>query len=244
MYTLFRATFAEFLSTCLFLFINIATISYLGYNNTVDGLPAAQRLYIALNFGFSIFVLVYAFGPISGGHINPAVTFCMTLGDRISVLRGFVYICAQVLGATVGAAMARGVSIPSAYEATGGGVNVVSPEVSNGDAFGAEIIMTFLLCLIVLAATNDQLGSSATHMSTLLPYAIGIAVFLGHMVLVPMDGCSINPARSFGAAAAARSEPSWNDMWIFWLAPLVGSVLSLVTWEAILRPPVPEEHLE
>jgi aquaporin PIP len=239
-FTFFRACFAEFLSTALFLFINITTISYLGYNNTVEDLPAAQRLFISLNFGFSIFVLVYAFGPISGGHINPAVTFCMTLGKRISLYRGVCYVAAQVVGATVGSAIAKAVSVQAAYDRSGGGVNIISPEVSTGDAFGGELIMTFLLCLIVLAATNDQLGHSASHMSTLLPYAIGIAVFLGHMVLVPIDGCSINPARSFGAAAVARDPESWHDMWLFWVAPLCGSALSLLTWESVLRPPIIE----
>lgn len=231
-FALFRACFSEFLATLVFLFINVTAISYL------SSLPdsAGKMLMIGLNFGLSIFVLIYGFGPISGGHINPAVTLCMTAGKRVSIMRGLLYVSMQLVGAVVGSAIAKGISIQSSYDAVRGGANIVSPAVDTGSAFVGEMMMTLLLCLIVLAATNGELGNSSGFMRPLLPYAIGIAVFLGHMVLIPIDGCSINPARSFGAAAVANE---WSKQWLFWIAPSTGSIAALIIWECILRPPIP-----
>jgi glycerol uptake facilitator-like aquaporin len=127
----------------------------------------------------------------------------MTLGKRVSVYRGLCYVAVQVVGATAGSALAKAMAVPSANNAVRAGIKALAPNVDFGSAFVGEPALTYILCLTILAATNGELGNSSGFMRPLLPYANGIAVFLGHMVLIPIDGCSINPARSFGAAAVA-----------------------------------------
>ncbi|CAM9302114.1 unnamed protein product, partial [Hapterophycus canaliculatus] len=101
-----------------------------------------------------------------------------------------------------------------------------------GNAFGGEVLCTFLLVVTVFAACDGELGRKNSHIGPLLPLVIGAAVLLSHLVLIPIDGCSINPARSF---ATAVTNGAWDDHWVFWAGPLLGGVLATFVWEAIMR---------
>jgi glycerol uptake facilitator-like aquaporin len=90
-----------------------------------------------------------------------------------------------------------------------------------GSAIGAEVLLTAILVFVVFAATDKSRGASTPHLSALAPFAIGVTVFLCHIVAVPIDGCSVNPARSFGAAVVSGV---WAYQWVFWVGPLAAGV--------------------
>lgn len=161
-------------------------------------------------------IVSYAY---AGGHLNPAVTFAMLLARRISILRAVTYIICQLLGAMVGSALVLAVD-PLGHRAALGAANRLNTWVSPGKALGAEILLTAIFVFIVFAAVDQVRGASSAHLPVLAPFAIGIAIFMAHIVAVPIDGCSVNPARSFGTAVVANV---WTHHWVFWVGPLIGA---------------------
>lgn len=97
-----------------------------------------------------------------------------------------------------------------------------------GKGLGVEILLTALFVFVVFAATDQTRGATTPHIPALAPFAIGIAVFLAHIVAVPVDGCSINPARSFGTAVTSNT---WQQHWIFWVGPLAGGAVVGILYE-------------
>jgi MIP family channel proteins len=215
---------AEFLGTGLFLFVTVSSVVNWGG-------PILEPIGIAVAFGGSITVLAAAFGDISGGHFNCAVTLGLMANRSIDPVKAVQYIWAQVTGAIVGASLAR--ACARDYASSLQAVNLVSHGYSDGQVFGAEYIATALLVVTVILTTNAQRTVAS---KALAPIAIGGAVFLSHLVLVPADGCSINPARSLGAAIAAGGGAppgTWRKMWIFCISPaLAGLTVGLAefTW--------------
>ncbi|CAM9120088.1 unnamed protein product [Ascophyllum nodosum] len=123
-------------------------------------------------------------------------------------------------------------------DSTDGGYNAIADGIDVGDAFAGEVLCTFLLVLTVFAATDGELVNKHAFAGPLVPWVIGMAVLLSHLIMIPIDGCSINPARSF---ATAFTNNKWGDQWVFWIGPLLGGVLATVVWETILRPDQPVE---
>eukprot|EP00879_Flechtneria_rotunda_P028764 GHRR01030984.1.p1 GENE.GHRR01030984.1~~GHRR01030984.1.p1 ORF type:complete len:309 (+),score=86.99 GHRR01030984.1:184-1110(+) len=193
-------------------------------------LGSSNLLNIALAFGFAIFVLVYAAASFSGGHLNPAVTFAMLLAGRVSIIRAAVYIACQLVGAILGSALVLAVD-PMGYQAALGAANKLNAWATTGNALGAEIILTAIFVFVVFAAVDQTRGARTAHLPVLAPLAIGIAVFLAHVVAIPIDGCSINPARSFGVAVVVNKSVVWHDQWIFWVGPLIGGGASGLLYE-------------
>ncbi|ONM53254.1 Aquaporin PIP2-1 [Zea mays] len=155
-WSLYRAVIAEFIATLLFLYITVATV--IGYKHQTDasasGADAACGgvgvLGIAWAFGGMIFVLVYCTAGISGGHINPAVTFGLFLARKVSLVRALLYIVAQCLGAICGVGLVK--AFQSAYfDRYGGGANSLASGYSRGTGLGAEIIGTFAVFMVHLA---------------------------------------------------------------------------------------------
>jgi aquaporin PIP len=224
-----KGVFGEFLATLLFLFISITTVSYnVFHDESLPGQTLPQtRMSIAYTFGFSIMALVYIFASVSGANVNPAVSFSLMMSNRLSVPRTLFYIGAQCGGAIVGTGLAKYIG-GDHYDALGNGaINSVADGVTNGEAFIGELIMTYLLCTTVLVATDEKVTKKFNHNSALLPFAIGIAVFLSHQVLIPITNCSVNPARSLGTNVVAGE---WSNAWIWWLAPLSGGGLASIIW--------------
>ncbi|CAN0061807.1 unnamed protein product [Ectocarpus sp. 8 AP-2014] len=149
-----------------------------------------------------------------------------------------VYIFADVSGAHLNPAVSMSLLVGKRISIERFGLYVAAQA---GEAFGAEVLCTFLLVVTVFTACDGELGRKNAHTGPLLPLVIGMAVLIAHLVLIPIDGCSINPARSF---ATAVINNKWDDHWVFWVGPLLGGVLGTATWEAILRPdqPVDDEH--
>jgi MIP family channel proteins len=226
-----KAIAAEFLAMTLFVIIGCGSACGIA---KADG--SAWVLQVALTFGFAITVLAYTIGHISGGQINCAVTFGLVMAGKLSVAQGVCNFFGQMAGSVTGAFVLR-VMYPadSGKDLTGGlGSNGVGEGWSWRTALIGEVVGTFLLMFVVFETALDP-GSLANR--ALAPVAIGLAVFLAHSVLIPIDGCSINPTRSFGPAVVAMlsgNSGTLKDMWIFWLGPLTGASLAVCAYKVLV----------
>lgn len=196
--------------------------------------PHIGVLGIGLCFGLVLLCLCYCIGNISGCHVNPAVSFAMFLAGRMKGGECVGYVIAQLIGATVGAGFLfclteMGVdfnyggttAISDSFLAT----NVLQPGATPLMALLTEGLLTFFFVLIVLGAT------SSTAFSKFGGIAIGLALGLVNIVGIPVDNCSVNPARSFGPAVF--DPTAWGDFWIMVVGPLVGAVLAVLAWNAL-----------
>ncbi|KAI3869645.1 hypothetical protein MKX03_011842 [Papaver bracteatum] len=235
-WSFYRAIITEFISTLLFLYVTILTV--IGYKNQTAGVGGDKCggvgiLGIAWAFGGMIFVLVYCTAGISGGHINPAVTFGLFLVRKVSLVRAVSYMVAQCVGAISGAALVKGFQ-KAHYNRFGGGANVLADGYSKGTGLAAEIVGTFVLVYTVLSATDNKRRARDSHIPVLAPLPIGFAVFLVHLATIPITGTGINPARSFGPAVMYNGEKVWDDQWIFWVGPFIGAAIAAFYHQFIL----------
>lgn len=217
-----RKLFAEFLGTALLVIfaVGVATLSF-GIGITGSS-TSAGVMATALAFGLTVLVLAYTIGPISGCHINPAVTFGFLLSGRMSLNEAIGYWVAQFAGGIGGALALWGLvsSSPDYHRGTTGlgadgwGSHSIL-HVSGGGAFGAEVVLTFLFVLVVLGATS-RLGSPA-----MAGLAIGLALTVVHLLGIPLTGTSVNPARALGPAIVVGHD-ALSQVWLFIVAPLVG----------------------
>lgn len=239
-WSFYRALIAEFVATLLFLYVTVLTV--IGYKNqsdtTLNGTDAACGgvgiLGIAWAFGGMIFVLVYCTAGISGGHINPAVTFGLLLARKVSLIRAVMYIVAQSLGAIAGVGLVKAFQ-SSYYKKYGGGANTLNDGYSTGVGLSAEIIGTFVLVYTVFSATDPKRVARDSHVPVLAPLPIGFAVFMVHLATIPITGTGINPARSLGAAVIYNKDDAWDDHWIFWVGPFIGAAIAAFYHQFILR---------
>ncbi|KAL9678114.1 hypothetical protein QQ045_015953 [Rhodiola kirilowii] len=236
-WSFYRAIIAEFVATLLFLYITVLTV--IGYKHQVASAPTdpcagVGILGIAWAFGGMIFVLVYCTAGISGGHINPAVTFGLFLARKVSLIRAVLYMIAQSLGAMCGVGLVKGFQ-KSYYTEYGGGANMLNEGYNIGVGLGAEIIGTFVLVYTVFSATDPKRSARDSHVPVLAPLPIGFAVFMVHLATIPITGTGINPARSLGAAVIYNQEKAWDDQWIFWVGPFVGAAIAAFYHQFILR---------
>ncbi len=176
---------------------------------------------IALAFGLAVVAMAYAIGPISGCHINPAITIAMLVAKKISGKDALGYIIAQFIGATIGAAVLYGFQTGSpnfsGIGEWGLGSNGWGPGYLGGysttSAFLAETVLSFLFLFVIFGATS-RFGN--TNMAGL---AIGLTLVLIHLVAIPITGTSVNPARSFGPAIFAGGK-ALGQLWLFMIAPI------------------------
>jgi aquaporin PIP len=231
-WSFYRAGIAEFIATFLFLYITVLTVMGVVKSPTKCSTVGIQG--IAWAFGGMIFALVYCTAGISGGHINPAVTFGLFLARKLSLTRAIFYMIMQCLGAICGAGVVKGFQ-KGLYDANGGGANVVAPGYSKGDGLGAEIVGTFILVYTVFSATDAKRNARDSHVPILAPLPIGFAVFLVHLATIPITGTGINPARSLGAAIIYNKSHAWNDHWIFWVGPFIGAALAAMYHQIVIR---------
>nr|ABO69705.2 aquaporin PIP2 [Prunus humilis] len=233
-WSFYRALIAEFVATLLFLYVTVLTV--IGYKSQSSGdqCGGVGILGIAWAFGGMIFVLVYCTAGISGGHINPAVTFGLFLARKVSLPRAVLYIVAQSLGAICGVGLVKAFQ-KTYYEEYGGGANELAAGYNKGTGLGAEIIGTFVLVYTVFSATDPKRNARDSHVPVLAPLPIGFAVFIVHLATIPITGTGINPARSFGAAVIYNKDKAWDDQWIFWLGPFIGAAIAALYHQYILR---------
>jgi len=220
-----QAVFAEYLAMTLF--VTIGCGSAMGVAKTPGWI-----LQVALTFGLAITVLGYAVAHYSGGHINCAVTFGLYLAGELEWFQGVSILLAQLLGSITGAALLS-CMYPKDKDLTGAlGSNTVNEGYSVVHAFLGEVVMTFLLVFVVLETAISPATKASRGVAC---SAIGLSVFLAHAVLIPVDGCSINPTRSFGPAFLAayhnKSPKALQDLWIFWLGPLLGAAAAVGAYD-------------
>lgn len=195
--------------------------------------PHIGVLGIGLCFGLVLVCLCYCIGNISGCHVNPAVSFAMLIAGKMTGKDFIGYVVAQLIGATIGAGFLYWF-VDMAPEFTFGGVtgtnnlatNVLQPGATSGMALFAEILLTFFFVMVILGATDSKLG-----FGKFAGLAIGLALGLVNIVGIPVDNCSVNPARSFGPAVF--SPDAWGDMWIMVVGPLVGAAIAVLCWKAV-----------
>ncbi|KAG8075699.1 hypothetical protein GUJ93_ZPchr0006g45897 [Zizania palustris] len=209
-----KAYVAEFISTLIFVFAGVG--SAIAYSKLTGGaaLDPAGLVAVALGHAFALFVAVAIGANISGGHVNPAVTFGLALGGQITILTGIFYWVAQLLGAIVGAVLVQfstGIATPTHGLSAGVGA-------FEGVVF--EIIITFGLVYTVYATAADPKKGS---LGTIAPIAIGFIVGANILVAGPFSGGSMNPARSFGPAVASGD---YTNIWIYFVGPLIGGGLA------------------
>ncbi|XP_078427891.1 aquaporin PIP2-1-like [Wolffia australiana] len=240
-WSFYRAIIAEFVASLLFLYVTVGTV--IGYKASTDPerVSAAAAscggvgvLGIAWAFGGMIFILVYCTAGISGGHINPAVTFGLLVARKVSLVRAVFYMAAQCLGATCGVALVKSFQRTYFFR-YGGGANSLSPGYSTGTGLAAEIIGTFVLVYTVFSATDPKRNARDSHVPVLAPLPIGFAVFLVHLATIPITGTGINPARSIGSAIVFNKGKIWDEQWIFWVGPFLGAVIAAAYHQYILR---------
>lgn len=211
----FRAALAELIGTLLFVFVGagsvVTVVGVLGLSPAED---AGALVAIAVAHGLAIATMVAATAKISGGHINPAVTFAAVVTGRMKLAVGLIYVAAQLIGAVLGALLIDLVVVDSVAGSLGAhGLNDAALE-GAGAGMVVEIILTFVLVFTVFATAMDPKRASSWA-----PMAIGLAILIDHFVGVPLTGASMNPARSFGPALVANE---WDDHWVYWVGPLIG----------------------
>jgi aquaporin Z len=180
---------------------------------------------VALAFGLTVLTMVYAIGPISGCHLNPAVSIGLWVGRRFAAADLLPYIVAQVAGAIVAAAVLyliasgkAGFTLSAGFASNGYGVH--SPGGYRlTSALIAELVMTFTFVMVILGATDRRAPPGFAGI------AIGLALTLIHLVTIPVDNTSVNPARSTGPAIFVGGW-ALRQLWLFWLAPIVGAAVA------------------
>ncbi|KAL6326680.1 hypothetical protein AAG906_010854 [Vitis piasezkii] len=217
-----KAALAEFFSMLIFVFAGEG--SGMAFNKLTDsgsstpaGLVAA-----ALAHGFALFVAVSVGANISGGHVNPAVTFGAFIGGHITLLRGILYWIAQLLGSVVACLLLKfstGGLETSAFSLSSG--------VSVWNALVFEIVMTFGLVYTVYATAVDP---KKGNLGIIAPIAIGFIVGANILAGGAFDGASMNPAVSFGPAVVSWS---WANHWVYWAGPLIGAAIAAIIYDHI-----------
>jgi aquaporin Z len=217
---------AELIGTALLVFFGagMATVTF-GFR-AFGSSVAAGILLTGLTFGLVLTGLVAVIGPISGCHVNPAVTLGAFLARRISVIDLVGYWVSQLIGGLLGALLLLWVMHTSPFYVRpriGLGANGYGSlsllHASAGGAFLIEVIITAAFVLVVLSATRRE--ASAPQAGLIIGFALALAVVMG----IPIDGGSVNPARSFGPAIVVGG-PWFSQLWLFLIAPLVGAVLA------------------
>ena len=191
---------------------------------------------VSLAFGLTVLTGVYALGPISGGHFNPAVTVGLWAGGRFPAAHVPSYVVAQVVGGILGAAVlyviangqpgftpANGFAANGYAEHSPGGYSLLASAVT-------ELVMTFMFLVVILGATHRRAPVGFAGI------AIGLALTLIHLISIPVTNTSVNPARSTGPALFV-GDWAIGQLWLFWVVPLVGAVLAGLVYKAVLEGP-------
>lgn len=187
---------------------------------------------VALAFGLTLLTMAYTIGPISGCHINPAVSVGLWAAGRFPAGKLVPYIIAQVLGGIAAggvlyviASGAAGFDLANGFASNGYGEH--SPGgYSLTAAIVVEIVTTMFFVLVILAVTEKRVPAGFA------PVAIGLALTLVHLISVPVTNASVNPARSTGVAVYV-GDWAMSQLWVFWVTPLIGAILAVVAYKVI-----------
>jgi len=188
---------------------------------------------VALAFGLTVVTGAYAFGPISGGHFNPAVSVGLVVGGRFRAAELPGYVLAQVLGAIAAAAVLYLIATGKPGADIGGfatnGFGEFSPgKFSMKAALITEIVLTAVFLIVILGSTAKRAAGGFGGL------AIGLCLTLIHLVSIPVTNTSVNPARSTGPALFATNPEAMGQLWLFWVAPIAGAILGAIIYRVFL----------
>jgi aquaporin Z len=194
---------------------------------------------VALAFGLTVLTMAYAIGHISGCHLNPAISVGLAVGKRFPASEVVPYVVAQVVGGLMGAGVLfliasgkPGFDVSAGFASNGYGAH--SPGGYNLTAcLIAEVVLTFMFLMIILGSTDKRAPKGFA------PIAIGLGLTLIHLIGIPVTNLSVNPARSTGPAVFVGG---WaiQQLWLFWLAPIVGGAIAGVVYSTLLEEKVPQ----
>ncbi|MGR4065812.1 MAG: aquaporin Z [Vulcanimicrobiaceae bacterium] len=218
---------AEFLGTFWLVFGGCGAAIFAATFPLAAGVPVNIGFVgVALAFGLTVLTGVYALGPISGGHFNPAVTVGLWVGRRFSAADVLPYIIAQCVGAIAAAGLLylifsgkAGFTGAGNFAANGygdhspGGYGLMS-------AFLAETVLTFFFLMVILGSTDKRAPAGFAGL------AIGLSLTLIHLISIPITNTSVNPARSLGPALFAEGGWALGQLWLFWVAPILGAAIA------------------
>ena len=211
-------------------FIGTAVLVLFGCGSAAIAGGSLGTLGIALAFGLSIVAMAYVIGNISGCHINPAVSLAMLISKKMSVKDFCFYVLAQVLGALAGIAILYAIIACSGLNVTDTGLGANGFDVASSvglnmvGAILVEVILTFVFIYTILGVTSDEKKSSVAGI------VIGLTLAFVHIMGIPLTGTSVNPARSL-APAIFLGGTALSQVWVFIVAPFVGSALAAITFK-------------
>lgn len=219
---------AELFGTLVLVFFGCGTAVVCGGFTGGTGAGFLGVLGIAMAFGLSIVAAAYAIGPISGCHVNPAVSLGVLLTGGMSLKDFFGYVIAQVIGAFAGSGLLSLV-VSNSTGLSGAGANgfgaLSGVGLSMTGALLVEVLLTFVFVMTILGVTSSE---KTSHMGGLV---IGLTLTLVHLIGIPLTSTSVNPARSLAPAVFTGGE-ALSQVWVFILAPLVGAVLAALVFKA------------
>jgi aquaporin Z len=224
---------AELIGTMVLVLMGCGSAVIAGAN--LGGLNGNGTVGISFAFGLAVLAMVYAIGAISGCHINPAISISMFVAGKLNGKDTAFYVVFQCVGAIIGAGILYAIAVgnpgynlavnglgQNGYDtASPGGYNLLS-------ALIAEIVLTFIFLLVIFGSTSERAPKGFAGIS------IGLTLVLIHLVAIPIDGTSVNPARSLGPALFAgltSGSVALSQLWLFIVAPIIGGILAAIVWK-------------
>jgi len=225
---------AELIGTAALVLMGCGSAVIASKAGVLPSIQGVGLLGIAFAFGLTVLVMVYAIGSISGCHINPAITIAMFVAGKIKGKDAIAYIIAQCIGAIIGAGVLLAIATCQpdyALDVNGLGQNGFGDYSPNNYSliacFFAELVLTALFLFVIFGSTSEKAPKGFAGIS------IGFTLVLIHIVGIPITGTSVNPARSLGPAVFAGGE-ALPQLWLFWVAPILGGIAAAVTWKYVL----------
>jgi aquaporin Z len=229
----YKKYFAELIGTFVLVLI--------GCGSAVIAGDKIGFLGISFAFGLAVLTMVYAIGPISGCHINPAISIAMLAAGKMKIKDTVFYILAQIAGAVLAASILYAIATGSdGYSISADGLGHNSYSINGytmAAAFLAEVVLTFIFLLVIFGSTSDKAPKGFAGIS------IGLSLVFIHLVGIPITGTSVNPARSIGPAVFVGNE-ALEELWLFLLAPVIGGLIAAFVWKFILEDRMQEEEEE
>lgn len=228
---------AEFLGTFWLVFGGCGSAVLAAAFGGTDSNLGIGLVGVSFAFGLTVLTMAYAIGHVSGCHLNPAVTLGLVAGKRHPANEAAPYIVAQTIGAIVAGAVLYVIATGKAGVEVGGFASNGFDDLSPGGyglvaALVAEVVLTFFFLLIIMGATDGRAPAGFA------PIAIGLGLTLIHLISIPVTNTSVNPARSTGVALFAETA-ALSQLWLFWVAPIVGGVLGGFAYRSLFESRTP-----
>ena len=203
--------YGELLATFIFVFFTVGSVCVTSYLDL--SLSGIGLFIMSTGQGIGVFLGITSLKNISESHLNPAVTISMLLTGKMSLITSLIYIFAQIIGSLIAVFLLYNYVWLNLD--TGMGLHSISPEISLIDGLLIEIIITFILVITILLTLQNN--------KDIAPLTISLVVFICGIVAMPLTGASMNPARSL---APALLSGEWTNHWIYWVGPIIGSVIA------------------